>query len=58
MRNGLGSTFHLKETIRDFSIKFAQKEFFQSKAEKVSIAIEYCKYELAKVLKFILNKKL
>ena len=34
MRNGLGSTFQLKETILDFLTKFAQKEFFQSKTEK------------------------
>ena len=58
MRNGLGSTFQLKETILDFSTKFAQKEFFQSKEEKVSIAIEYYKFELANVPKFILNNKL
>ena len=58
MRNGLGSTFQLKETILDFSTKFAQKEFFQSKTEKVSIAIEYCKFELANVPKFISNKNL
>ena len=45
MRNGLGSTFQLKETSLDFSTKLAQKEFFQSKAEKVSITIEYCKFE-------------
>ena len=58
MRNGLGSTFQLKETVLDFSTKFAQKEFFQSKTEKVSIAIEYYKFELANVPKFISNKKL
>ena len=58
MRNGQGSIFHLKETILDFSTKFAQKDFFQSKAEKVSIAIKYCKFELANVLKFILKKRL
>ena len=58
MRNGLSSTFQYKETILDFSTKFAQKEFFQSKPEKVSIAIEYCKLELANVPKFILNKEL
>ena len=58
MQNGLGSPFHLKETILDFSTKFAQKESFQSKAGKVSIAIEYCKFELANVLTFILNKRL
>ena len=45
MRNGQGSTFQLKETILDFSTKFSQKEFFQSKAEKVSIAIKYYKFE-------------
>ena len=58
MRNGQGSTFQLKETILDFSTKFSQKEFFQPKAEKVSIAIKYYKFELANVLKFILNKRL
>ena len=58
MRNGLSSTFQLKETIPDFSTKFSLKEFFQSKLEKVSIAIDYCKLELANVPKFILNKKL
>ena len=58
MRNGLGSTFQLKETILDFSTKFAQKEFFQSKTEKVSLAMEYCKLELANISKTILNKKL
>ena len=49
MRNGLGSTFQHKETILDFSTKFAQKEFFHSKTEKVSI-------KLVNVSKFILNK--
>ena len=49
MRNGLGSTFQHKETILDFLTKFAQKEFFQSKTEKVSI-------KLVNVSKFILNK--
>ena len=58
MRNGIGSTFQHKETILDFSTKFAQKEFCQSKAEKVSIAIEYCKFKLANVPNVILNKKL
>ena len=57
MRNGIGSTFQLKETILDFSTKFAEKELFQSKGEKVSIAIKYCKFLLANVPKFILNKK-
>ena len=57
MRNGIGSTFQLKETILDFPTKFAQKEFFHSKAEKVSITIKYCKFELVNVPKFILNKK-
>ena len=51
MRNGLGSTFQHKETILDFSTKFAQKEFFHSKKEKVSI-------KLVNVSKFILNKNL
>ena len=49
MRNGLGSTFQHKETILDFSTKFAQKEFFHSQTEKVSI-------KLVNVSKFILNK--
>ena len=45
MRNGVDSTFELKETILDFFTKFAQKEFFQSKTVKVSITIKYCKFE-------------
>ena len=58
MRNGVDSTFELKETILDFFTKFAQKEFFQSKTVKVSITIKYCKFEEANASKFILNKKL
>ena len=43
--------------ILDFPTKFAQKEYFQSKAEKVSIAIEYCFLELVNVPKFTISKK-
>ena len=53
----VGSTFQLKETILDFPTKFAKKEYFQSKAEKVSIAIEYCLLELVNVPKFTISKK-
>ena len=56
MQNDLGSTFQLKETILDFSTKFAKKEYFQSKTGKVSIIIEYCIFELANLPEFILNK--
>ena len=49
MKLTVGSTCQLKETILDFRTKFAQKEYFQSKAEKVSIAIEYCLLELVNV---------
>ena len=56
MRNDIGSTFQLEETILDFSIKFAQKEYFQSKTGKMSITIEYCIFELANLPEFILNK--
>ena len=56
MQNDLGSTFQLKETILDFSTKFAKKEYFQSKTVKVSIIIEYCIFELANLPEFILNK--
>ena len=44
--------------IVDFPTKFAQKEYFQSKAEKVSIAIEYCLLELVNVPKFTISKKI
>ena len=43
--------------IVDFPTKFAQKEYFQSKAEKVSIAIEYWLLELVNVPKFTISKK-
>ena len=43
--------------ILDFPTKFSQKEYFQSKAEKVSDAIEYCFLELVNVPKFTISKK-
>ena len=57
MKMTVGSTCQLKETILDFRTKFAQKEYFQSKAEKVSIAIEYWLLELVNVPKFTISKK-
>ena len=57
MKMTVGSTFQMKETILDFPTKFAKKEYFQSKAEKVSIAIEYCLLELVNVPKFTISKK-
>ena len=42
----LGNRFYLKLTILIFSTKFTQKEYFWSKAEKVSITIEFYIFEL------------
>ena len=57
MKMTVGSTFQLKETILDFLTKFAKKVYFQSKAEKVSIAIECCLLELVNIPKFTISKK-
>ena len=42
----VGAKFQSKLTILIFWIKFAQKEYFQFETVKVSIAIEFCIFEL------------
>ena len=46
----LGTKFQNKLTILIFQTKFAQKEYFQSKTEKVNIAIELCIFELTPLI--------
>ena len=45
-RNILDTKFQLKLTILIFWTKFAKKGYFQSKAEKLNIPIEFCIFEL------------
>ena len=45
-RNSLDTKFQLKLTILIFWTKFAKKGYFQSKAEKLNITIEFCIFEL------------
>ena len=51
----LGAKFQPKLTILTFSSKFAQKWYFQSKTEKVNIAIEFWIFELVQMPDFSLN---
>ena len=39
IRIRLGTKFHLKETILNFTTKFAQKGYFRSKTEKLNITL-------------------
>ena len=50
--------FHFKRTILNFKIKFAQKEHFRLKTEKVNTTIEFCILEIMWVQNFTLNKRL
>ena len=45
VRISVGTKFHLKLIFLTFWTKFSQKRYFQSKAEKVNITIESCKFE-------------
>ena len=46
IRISLGNKLQLKLTILIFWTKFAQKEFFPSKTEKVNNTNEFCMFEL------------
>ena len=51
----LGTKFQFKLAILIFWTKFAQKGYFQSKTEKINIAIEIWIFELVKVKHFSLK---
>ena len=46
IRISLSTQFHLKQTILIFWTKFAQKDYFCMKTEKVKTAIDFCIFEL------------
>ena len=55
VRISLGTKFRLKQTILIIWTKFFQKGYFQSKAEKLNITIEFCIFELVQVPNFKIN---
>ena len=57
IRITLGNKFHVKLKILIFWIKFALKEYFRSKMEKVNITIAFCIFELVWVPNFNLQKQ-
>ena len=46
IRFSLGIKFYFEETLQNFTTKFAQSRYIQSKTGKVSITIEFCIFEL------------
>ena len=56
IRISLGTKFQVKLTILIFWTKFEQKEYIQSKTEKVNITIEFSIFELVYVPNFTSNK--
>ena len=46
IRISLSIKFHFTQTILNFGMKFVQKQYFQSKTNKVNITIELCIFEL------------
>ena len=56
MKMTVGIKFQLNFTILIFWTKFAQKGYFRSKTEKMSITIEFCMFTLVSVPNFSLNR--
>ena len=54
---GHGTKFQLEKTILFFETKFAWKQYFWSKAKKVSMAIEFRIVKLVKILNFSLKEE-
>ena len=53
----VGAKLQVKQTILKFCTKFAQKEPFPSKKEKISITIEISVFSLLTVPNFMLNRQ-
>ena len=53
----VGAKLQVKQTILKFCTKFAQKEPFPSKTEKISITIEISVFSLLTVPNFMLNRQ-